>query len=1086
VTKEVLTEPPFLFLKSIYSVMIDLITAFLLMEANDLLIKGDVVHALRRIVNMMLGRGAPTEYDDLGFNKIHWQIFNAIAASPDFNNPEGMPIKLANQIVQALAIYQKRQLPELGVNYKELVGHVEAAIADVMKSSPQAQQAPVVTPGHEGKIIVFPDRQQYKKVFVKLPVVPDKGIMTVANRVVGNYLESIGAPKVADNYGKVDYEKWKYLGKDKGDIRGLWAHKEVIDAVLDALSKKYKYEVVTNDGQPYQPGMFGNEKEAEKKVEPGSDVEIHGIAQTHYGAKIKVTFGRSVADKNMYQDLKADGLAPRDISLAPENVGGKKEWYYFITPSSYLKVRAWLTRKTRISKEGIEKLDNFVKENGVHDLDQKIADQAAKAEAPEEEVKSNLNKYDIQFINGPGKTMMVRLPYIKEAADRELFKELLKYVFTPKWQPDDPSNPKKGQYVAEGEYMQYIHFGRLLQTDPYNFAPTSRTVASLKDVVRAKYADGTFDKNAPVEGSLPNPKKLPESELQKEFNDRIDKEFPNSPYELYDLQKEGAAFLYSRKHALLGDETGLGKTLECVVGAALKMKDNPSIGKTLIVTIKGGAGSTLPMQWAKTIQDVVGEDADISLDPSNPRQWTILYYQNFSAGKKENIAHNVDILKNANFGIVIFDEIHRVKHEDTATWMNIKKVIEKTPIIWGASATISANKPLDVKNQLNAIGHYLGKMSKSKFRIDFGADKWVKQSQQGEPQSDFFQKPEEEEEKPGEEGKPPEEAKKKKKMPKNMGYWKAGTPEERIRAAEKLNRWLNITGVYMRRAKSDAREMPNLSKGEKDVDIDEAKLWKAVREKASKYENPSLAISELIAVRYALAVQKTDATAAKVAEIVQAGEGKEPAASKVVVFTNFVESGRLLWAKIRSKIQDINPNYEVLTYTSDTKKAELKTVKERFTDNPNFKALVMSMRMGGTGIDFPNAAQHMVINDFDWTPESAEQSEGRIYRINTNHPVNITYMVGSGLDQSIFAKVKQKRELAAIIQKYRKDYIETGSKKDLDKIVQAQIKNDDISIEDVAKQLFSDMRSRQDQNESVSEYIKRRLRLRESHIYYVE
>ena len=60
-----------------------------------------------------------------------------------------------------------------------------------------------------------------------------------------------------------------------------------------------------------------------------------------------------------------------------------------------------------------------------------------------------------------------------------------------------------------------------------------------------------------------------------------------------------------------------------------------------------------------------------------------------------------------------------------------------------------------------------------------------------------------------------------------------------------------------------------------------------------------------------------------------------------------------------------------------------------------------------------NAAQNMVINDFDWTPESAEQSEGRIYRINTNHPVNIDYTIAHGIDSKLFEKVQPMLELQA-------------------------------------------------------------------------
>ena len=59
--------------------------------------------------------------------------------------------------------------------------------------------------------------------------------------------------------------------------------------------------------------------------------------------------------------------------------------------------------------------------------------------------------------------------------------------------------------------------------------------------------------------------------------------------------------------------------------------------------------------------------------------------------------------------------------------------------------------------------------------------------------------------------------------------------------------------------------------------------------------------------------------------------------------------------------------------------------------------------------------------------ESAEQSEGRIYRINTDHPVDIRYVVGHGLDRELFDRVQRKREIAAIIQKYRREYHDAES-----------------------------------------------------------
>ena len=156
----------------------------------------------------------------------------------------------------------------------------------------------------------------------------------------------------------------------------------------------------------------------------------------------------------------------------------------------------------------------------------------------------------------------------------------------------------------------------------------------------------------------------------------------------------------------------------------------------------------------------------------------------------------------------------------------------------------------------------------------------------------------------------------------------------------------------------------------------------------------------------------------------------------------------MIYEKLSKKLKEIDPNFKVITYLSSTKKQERDKVKHVFSTDPNAKALVMSMKMGGTGISFPNASQNMIVNDFDWTPESAEQSEGRIYRINTDHPVKILYTLAPGLDMEIYTAVQRKRKLAEIIQRYRKEYQEKEADDDLlQKIVDTQVEASKIDEE---------------------------------------
>lgn len=435
-------------------------------------------------------------------------------------------------------------------------------------------------------------------------------------------------------------------------------------------------------------------------------------------------------------------------------------------------------------------------------------------------------------------------------------------------------------------------------------------------------------------------------------------------------------------------------TVQLISAAALKMQDNDN-KPTLIITLK-----STQKQWIEEIVNVMGDNerTNISADPLQPKKWTVLYYENFSSGKR--LEEAISKLSKTSFGAVIFDELHKVKHSKSKRSQNIAKVVESIPTKWGASATVSSNKPMDVRNQLTMTGHHLGRVSESKFKRDFAG--MVGGGYGGSLQ-------------------------------------KSDNDEDEIRAAERLNKWLNLSGVYVRRSKADIRQMPNISVDDKAAAIDQDHFQQIFSSNVSGYKDPELPISRLIAAREAIAQLKTDKTTNEVIRIVNEGKDKPPAASKVVVFSNFIVAGRKLAEKIDAELKKIDPNFHVITYLSDTKKAERDKVKSKFTNDPNAKVLVMSMKMGGTGIDFPNAAQNMVINDFDWTPESAEQSEGRIYRINTDHPVKIQYIVGEGLDRDLFSRVKKKREIAAIIQRYRKDYHDAEHDPEvLKKIVDAQ------------------------------------------------
>jgi superfamily II DNA or RNA helicase len=543
--------------------------------------------------------------------------------------------------------------------------------------------------------------------------------------------------------------------------------------------------------------------------------------------------------------------------------------------------------------------------------------------------------------------------------DRLFVRELIKYNLK-----DFVWNSASRTYRVRGDYKQYAKVGTLLRKFGYKKEIADDNVNGLKYILKNKIKNGGV-KQTEHDGQLP-----------ENFRERIN--FPNFGFSLFEAQKDGIEFLYGRRSAILGDEAGVGKTITTTGAAELRMQDIGPDSKTLIITLKSLVG-----QWVSEIVGLLGEQerSKISTMPMKPNKWTIVYYDNFSSGSLKDMIF--EKLKSTKFSIVIFDELHRLKHEDTLRSKNVLEVTKDIPYKWGASATVSSNQPLDVRFQLQIVGHQLGKMPIDRFKQDFTG------------------------------------------MIRSGRGFKKGPLEETIRAAERLNKWLNLSGVYIRRSKSDLRDMPPVSVDIHKTDIDEKQFITALREKLSGYSNPSLKISELIASREVLANLKAPATVKKAMQVVRAGlsdPSNNYAASKVVIFTCFVKPGRTMEKSLQDELDKIDSKFFVLTYLGGDSSKEIENIKNKFIEDPNAKILILSMKRGGTGLSFPNAAKTLIVNDFDWTPESGEQSEGRIYRINTNQSVNILYTLVDGLDTDLYEAVMRKRKIAEIVQKFRKEF----------------------------------------------------------------
>lgn len=888
-------------------------------------VQGPGIKAMQDAFVEMGERGVPTEYNDYGFNKQDWNSYINFSGR-GYLASESIPVSVAVQMLKILSHYKNTQIK----NFAQINDLVKKDFSQISQDSVSEKSG----------VFVY-DRQplKYGKVSIYIPNGIDRSMVIAINKIIDKSFETEGAEKTIDNFGNMNFPRFKKFSADKEKLHHYLIEKSILPEILNFLKTK-GLSVESESGS-----VDFSKPQAEKETQ--DNLQILGIEETPYGKKLGIVFNSSFSkSSSTFQSLKSSGLTPKGVSYA-------KDPPRFLVNIEDLELFSKVTEI--ISKSGFDTSEL-----------QKYSPQATKQAKKPKSGSEFLFFQDLEEDK-----VKIKPDYRSLTPEKKQFiKESIQYSFPQyQWNKEDYS------YTVSGSYKQYVNFGIVLKKFGYN-------VEKLREILKSKLQNKKLEKTT-WEGQHDN---------DENFLSSIDSKFPESNFDLFGEQKKGVAFLYGRNFAILGDETGFGKSVQMIYAAELRMQKESR--PTLIITLKA-----VQNQFAKEIINALGEKEkdNISLDPVNPKKWTIVRYDNFSSGK--NIENNIAALKKANFGIVIFDELHKVKHSTSKRSQNISQVIENIPTRWGATATISSNKPMDIRNQLVMTGHHLGKISEGKFKRDFA----------GMAATGYG------------------------------GSYEAGDFENQIRSAEKLNKWLVLSGLYIRRSKDDVREMPELKTSDSIVSLDSKKFNHFYNNKISTYQSPNLAISKLSAARETNAHLKTDQTTDKVIDIVSKNLKKPEnnyAASKVVVFTNFVEAGRQLVEKIKEKLKRIDPNFYVLEYLGSTKQKARNEVKSKFTNDPNAKVLVMSMKMGGTGIDFPNASQNMVINDFDWTPESAEQSEGRIYRINTNHPVNIEYVVSNGLDKDLYDLLQKKRKLAEVIQTYRKDYYEKEhDDESLDKIV---------------------------------------------------
>ncbi|MFB5083078.1 DEAD/DEAH box helicase [Symbiobacterium thermophilum] len=180
-----------------------------------------------------------------------------------------------------------------------------------------------------------------------------------------------------------------------------------------------------------------------------------------------------------------------------------------------------------------------------------------------------------------------------------------------------------------------------------------------------------FDLPAPPEGAAPDPDAL----------------YAPPGEELYDYQVDGARFLMEHPIALLGDEMGLGKSIQAISALRLLIRRG-EVGRALILCPK-----TLIFDWYYKLRLWAPDLRVVPVEgPRRRRQWYwrcqvhvhLVGYESWREDLKAGLA-SPDV-----YDLIVLDEVQRIKNPGTAIHKAVAQV--RAPWRWGLSGTPLENR----------------------------------------------------------------------------------------------------------------------------------------------------------------------------------------------------------------------------------------------------------------------------------------------------------------------------------------------------------------------------------------------------------
>lgn len=157
----------------------------------------------------------------------------------------------------------------------------------------------------------------------------------------------------------------------------------------------------------------------------------------------------------------------------------------------------------------------------------------------------------------------------------------------------------------------------------------------------------------------------------------------------YPFQKQGINWLLNKPRAILGDDMGLGKSLQAAIAAL-----ETSAKKILVV-----CPATLKLNWAN---EILPFEKNVTVIEKG---WVV---GRFTIINYDKLHTFYDKIVKEKFDVLIADEAHYVKNMKSRRSKYLAKVANKIKRVWLLTGTPIANRPIDFYNLLKICKHEIG------------------------------------------------------------------------------------------------------------------------------------------------------------------------------------------------------------------------------------------------------------------------------------------------------------------------------------------------------------------------------------------